>query len=271
VKYSPEEKAAAIARVRGGEKEAEVARDLGMSRGTLNSWLRHEVASAGTAAVLDSVEFVAAKAAGEPRSEAYGIWLPRLRASRARLGKKVVAAFVEFGNDLIAAKKSVVHGEWYPLLEELGIDPTKAERMMNIAAHPWIADPSHAQDLPADYTSLAEIARLDPDQCDEAHAAGEIHPEARREDVTVLVRKRLDELPPDPGERKPGRPRKKGTRSLQHRLRLIIDTTDEEIPEFIKMFPTMYDELFSLIEMARDRLIGLAAVMEGVSVGDGDG
>jgi hypothetical protein len=261
--YTIKEKQAAIARVQAGEPRGKVGAELSINPKTLGSWMRRAPAPAGTADAPGEAGTADGRA-GEnaPYSAEYGRWLDRLRASQARVSERVIAAFVEFGNELIEAKKSVPHGEWYPLLDELGIDHTKAERLMNIAAHPYLSNPAHAQDLPPAYTSLAELARLNPDQVEQAVQDGEVTKESERAHVVVTVNKRLGELPPEATPKKAKVGKRNSSRGIMSRFQDIRDTTYNEIDEYLEKFPSRRDDLLHLLEAASDRCLGIRQRLE---------
>jgi hypothetical protein len=266
--YTDEELQAALARCRAGESPHKVARETSIPRGTLDSKLRRERAHAGAEVAVMPKPPVPAE---DERSEAYTTWLGRLRAGQETLEARLaaanqagVAALVAFGTDLLTAKGAVKHGEWLPLLDELHIGHDKAEQLMSIAQHEYIAKSEHARNLPAARTTLAELSRLPAEEVEEAVDAGEVTPDSERVDVKIVVSRRLGERlgEGEPRKTKP-RQRKKGTIGLTRRLKLIIDTADDEIPEYIGKFPAMYDELFTLLEQAGDRILALREVMEG--------
>lgn len=95
-----------------------------------------------------------------------------------------VESFIETGRLLMAAKAALPHGEFTPMIEnELPFGERTAQRLMAIAEHPWLSNPTHASLLPADWTAVYELVKLTPEQLDQAQAAGKIHPKMERKEA----------------------------------------------------------------------------------------
>lgn len=120
-------------------------------------------------------------------------WVARIRATTAR----AIEANVELGTDFIAAKQALKgqRGGWGRLLDELGIHEKHAQRLMTIARHPVLANPTHASVLPSAYTTLEVLARLDEDQLTTAIAEGKVHTYTERSEAEDLVRQILNPAP----------------------------------------------------------------------------
>lgn len=97
-----------------------------------------------------------------------------------------VEEFVAVGRIAIEAKAALPHGEFGRYCELLDMSERTVRRFMTIARNPVIANRTHASDLPSSWATLAEIARLDPEDIEEAIAAGDITPATTRRDVREL-------------------------------------------------------------------------------------
>lgn len=98
---------------------------------------------------------------------------------------EAIERWIDAGNDLIEAKASVAHGEWLPLLNNLGITTQDASRLASIASNTAIANSRRDGNLPQGVTVLGELAKVDPAILEDAIEAGTITPattqrEARR-------------------------------------------------------------------------------------------
>jgi hypothetical protein len=86
-------------------------------------------------------------------------WAKRIRATWA----KTIAAIIETGKQLNAAKADLPHGEFHYLVcNETPFHWSTADRLMAIARHPVLANFAHAQSLPSAWTTLYELSRLRP-------------------------------------------------------------------------------------------------------------
>jgi N6-adenosine-specific RNA methylase IME4 len=73
-------------------------------------------------------------------------------------------AILETGRILIEAKAALEHGAFGEMIRhKLPFGPRHAQRLMQIAQHPFLAKPGNAQLLPPDYGALYELSRLEPD------------------------------------------------------------------------------------------------------------
>jgi hypothetical protein len=130
-----------------------------------------------------------ARAAMAPSSVAG--WAERIRPLLAR----TVEAIVATGRELIAAKEALPHGSWYPLLDELDLSPTMAQRFMRVARQPLLANPSRGTRLPASLNVLDELTRLDDDELAAAIEAGEIGPATTRAAAVAMARSSEPAIP----------------------------------------------------------------------------
>jgi hypothetical protein len=99
-------------------------------------------------------------------------WAERIRGAMA----KTVEAIVTTGTELVEAKAAVGHGNWLPLLDRVGMGEDTAERFMAIAGNGALLNSATLRNLPPNHTTLATLARLDPDEIIEAVETGKITP-----------------------------------------------------------------------------------------------
>ena len=90
---------------------------------------------------------------------------------------RAVEGIVSAGRNLIAAKADVAHGEWLPMLKEIGISDVWANKLMRIGANPALSNPNHGSDLPHAIKALFELSRLDPEDIESGVETGAITPE----------------------------------------------------------------------------------------------
>lgn len=111
-------------------------------------------------------------------------WATVIRADLARAVEGIIAA----GLHLIEAKQQFPHGEWLPWVErELPIKPRTAQQLMEIAGHTVLANTRHVTHLPSHWSTLYELAQLDPPWLERAIERGEVHPELERRQARELV------------------------------------------------------------------------------------
>lgn len=103
-------------------------------------------------------------------------WADRIRPHLARAVEGIVAA----GRELAEAKEALPHGQFGPLLDELGMSARMAQRYMRAAAHPILGDATRVTHLPAAIGTLDALARWDDDDLVAALDAGDIGPATTR-------------------------------------------------------------------------------------------
>lgn len=129
-------------------------------------------------------------------------WAARIRPHLGQAVESIVAA----GEELIAAREAIPHGGWGRLCAEVGLHPRTAHRFMSIARNPVLANRTHASELPPAWTTLYELARLEPEQLEHAIEDGRVTPELGRGQAKNLAdrgyRRQLqpaEPAPDDPG------------------------------------------------------------------------
>ncbi len=112
-------------------------------------------------------------------------WVDRIRPHLVGAAEGIIAA----GRELLAAKETLPHGAFGPLLTELGISPRTAQRLMRAASVLADATPvSHPP--PASVAVLDVLARLDDDDLAAAIASGAVTASTTRADAVALVQER---------------------------------------------------------------------------------
>ncbi|MBX3333941.1 MAG: DUF3102 domain-containing protein [Nitrospira sp.] len=92
------------------------------------------------------------------------------------------------GRELIQAKKELPHGEFMVMIErELPFSYRTANSYMSIALSKCFQSCSIAATLPASWSTLDVLQRLDQATFDAAVKAGKIHPEMTRADAEALL------------------------------------------------------------------------------------
>lgn len=109
-------------------------------------------------------------------------WASRIRPHLER----AVEAWVDAGDELLAAKQAMPHGTFEALVAELGMAPSTARRLMQISRHPVLRDRAHGHALPSSWRTLAELARMDDDDLEAAIDRGEVTPATTRAQAAAL-------------------------------------------------------------------------------------
>jgi hypothetical protein len=93
--------------------------------------------------------------------------------------------FVETGKILASARDSLPHGHFGRLLREMGIERSRATRLMAIADNPAILCNLH--NLPPHWTVLELLAKVPEKKLEKLVQAGQVTAESRRKDVMKLL------------------------------------------------------------------------------------
>lgn len=108
---------------------------------------------------------------------------------------RAVEGIVSAGKHLIAAKADVNHGEWLPMLEEIGIDRQTAFRLMQIGSNTALANVGNYQHFPRAVRALSELSRMDPTDIEDGVESGRITPNMKIEDAKEFARGEWPEVP----------------------------------------------------------------------------
>lgn len=115
---------------------------------------------------------------------------------------RAVEGIVSAGRHLIAAKADVNHGEWLPMLKEIGISPSAAERLMSIGRNAAISNSPNLGNLPSAINALYELSRLDPSDIEDGIESGAITPDMKIKEAKSFARSEWPVVPePTPEER----------------------------------------------------------------------
>jgi hypothetical protein len=120
----------------------------------------------------------------EPDSREY--WAGRINGT----WRNAAESIIETGRILIEAKAALLpRGEFTKMVEnDLLFTPRTAQRLMEIARHPVISDPTHVSHLPPSWGTLHELAKLPPATIRDKIADGTINPKMERKDVAKLTK-----------------------------------------------------------------------------------
>jgi hypothetical protein len=101
--------------------------------------------------------------------------------------QKAVASIIQTGHLLISAKKQYPH-QFHALIKaKLPFGERAAQKLMRIAAHPILSDPTHVSRLPASWGTLAELTRIPNDKLEKMLAEGTVHAGIERREVEILI------------------------------------------------------------------------------------
>lgn len=102
--------------------------------------------------------------------------------------RKGFDAIIETGRHLIEAKKNCAHGDFADLVENrLAFKPRVAQSLMKIAGDERITNAKHASLMPASWTVLNELTKLDDEAFERALTEGEITPATKRREAAKLA------------------------------------------------------------------------------------
>jgi hypothetical protein len=123
---------------------------------------------------------------------------PTARCSVARWALYIRPDFIRSGineiegiKKLIAAKDALKKrkGSFCQLVEKLGQDLDKVERLIKIASHPVLGDSAHARNLPLSWMTRFTLVKIPPDTLLGLIRDGTVHPELERKQAEQLVQK----------------------------------------------------------------------------------
>ena len=115
-------------------------------------------------------------------------WRERAQSIKGHLGR-AVEGIVSAGRELVEAKSEVAHGEWLPMLAEIGIAEAEARRLMAIARR--FSNRPSLDDLPRSVSALYELSRMDPSDIEAGIESGAISP-------SMTIREARDYAQPEP-------------------------------------------------------------------------
>ncbi len=110
-----------------------------------------------------------------------------LAASANAAWQQSVESIIECGRILIKAKKLVGHGNWETFVEKLSFTDRTAERLIEIAKHPVLSNPTHVSNLPRSWGTLHRLTDLEQSELETLLGNGTINCETQRKDVDALI------------------------------------------------------------------------------------
>lgn len=119
-------------------------------------------------------------------------WAGRIRPHLIAAADAIFAA----GTELLAAKADLPHGKFGPLLDELGISQSMANRFMRVAGNE-VLNRAPVHGLPAAVSVLDELSKLDDAVLQEVIDNGEVHAGLTRDEARAIVARHR---PPSPTE-----------------------------------------------------------------------
>lgn len=100
-----------------------------------------------------------------------------------------IAAILDSGRLIAAAKEALPHGEFQAMIEtDLPFGARTAQMLMKVAADERLTDANHGSHLPPHWRTLYELTRVDDDTFAAAMATGGIRPDMERKDAALLAR-----------------------------------------------------------------------------------
>jgi hypothetical protein len=116
--------------------------------------------------------------------------------------QRQVGAVIATGHLLIRAHDDLIsiHGAWASMVRnDLPFGHATAQKLMAIARHPVLADYSHGNRLPASWTTLYQLALIDPSILNQLITSRQVNARTEREDVERMRRIPLPGADPTPG------------------------------------------------------------------------
>lgn len=109
--------------------------------------------------------------------------------------RKSVEGVLEVGRLLVQAKEKCEHGEFLRLFKghenavshPVPFSERTAERLIAVASHAVISNPTHVSDLPQSWGTLYELTKLDDETLIAGIKAGDITPETTRSQVAAML------------------------------------------------------------------------------------
>ena len=106
--------------------------------------------------------------------------------------QNAVGSIIRAGCLLIEAKEKLPHGEWGLMFDgksRLPFGQRTAQRLMRIAEHPVLSNPTHESHLPPSWATLSELADLREDELEALLKDGTIDAETERHAVAEIIKK----------------------------------------------------------------------------------
>jgi hypothetical protein len=122
-----------------------------------------------------------------PRNNSVPRWIDYIAPDFVQSNVSTIAG----AKKLIEAKKALrkSRDSFRALVEALGMDLDKAERLMVIARHPVLSDSAHARNLPLSWMTQFTLAKISAEVLAQLIADGTVHPELERKEAERLVKR----------------------------------------------------------------------------------
>lgn len=122
-----------------------------------------------------------------------------------RARQDAAEAAIELGRELLEAKENLGHGQFLrmfndhaePIAEALPFGRSWAQKLMNVAKSPTLANDDYSHHLPRSVWILAELSRLDDSDLQTAIEVGAVHPKLTQKQAKAMVSERLAETRKD--------------------------------------------------------------------------
>jgi hypothetical protein len=101
--------------------------------------------------------------------------------------QSAVRSIIATGALLIEAKAKVDPGDWLKVAEELPFGERTAQRLMEIARHPILSNPTHGSHLPPSWRTLYELSKIDDQVLLARIEDHTINPETQRKDIKAIA------------------------------------------------------------------------------------
>jgi hypothetical protein len=104
--------------------------------------------------------------------------------------QSAVESIIKTGKLLVEAQDKLGYGNWVRMFDgkKLRFGLRTAERLMKIARHPVLSDPTHGSSLPPSWRSLYELTKIFPPSLEDMLADGTINPDIERGTIEHLCR-----------------------------------------------------------------------------------
>jgi Protein of unknown function (DUF3102) len=107
--------------------------------------------------------------------------------------RNAAASIIETGRLLIKAQKKVGYGHWGDFVAKLPFGDRTANRLMEIARHPVLSNPTHVSKLPPSWGTLHRLTSLPDRELKQFLSNGTVNSETQRKDVDQLCLQVRDE------------------------------------------------------------------------------
>jgi len=128
----------------------------------------------------------------EPTTSTRKQWAKKIAASWKLACSSSIEAFFQTGQELLAAKDDLDHGEWLKMVEsDLPFGRHTARKLMGIARDPELGKRAYKLLLPPDYNTIYQVQRLHhrfPETFRRMVDDGRISPALRQNEINLVLR-----------------------------------------------------------------------------------